>query len=475
MIAGLKPYPEYKESGVPWLGRIPSHWAVARIKSILRELDHRSADGDGTLLSLTRMRGLIPQSDASDRMHGAKTLVGYKQYHPGQIVMNRMQAWSGMFGAGDLPGLVSPDYAVFQIIGRHNVRFLLYRLKSADLVGRFAIESKGIGSGFNRLYTDRFGAVSITSPPPDEQATIVRFLDCVNHRLERAIRTKKKLAALLNEQKQAIIHDAVTCGLDSDVGRKPSGVALLGDIPEHWEVRRVRTLVHRIDQGVSPQAAGFLADESSWGVLKAGCVNRGVFRQTEHKRLADSFQIDPNIVVRVGDVLISRACGSPKLVGSVGLVDALDYRLILSDKTFRPVFRPFINGWFVVRAMNSQYFRRQVEQAISGAEGLANNLPLSSLRDFRIAVPPPEEASAIANSLTDRVRKSDAGIQVAEREIGLINEYQSRLIADAVTGQIDVREVSRTLPTETEGPSALVEVDAEDESEELIEALTNHE
>lgn len=111
MIADLKPYAEYKESGLPWLGQVPGHWSVSRIKTVLREADYRSSDGLGTLLSLTRVRGLIPHKDMTDKMHSAKTLVGYKRYGTGQIVMNRMQAWSGMFGAGLTDGLVSPDYA----------------------------------------------------------------------------------------------------------------------------------------------------------------------------------------------------------------------------------------------------------------------------------------------------------------------------------------------------------------------------
>src|SRR6266581_98424 len=150
MIADLKPYPEYKESGLPWLGQVPRHWSIGRIKTVLRERDSRSIDGDGTLLSLTRVRGLIPHTDRTDRIHGAKSLVGYKRYQPGQVVMNRMQAWSGMFGAGPIPGLVSPDYAVFEILGGHQTKLVLERLKTPDLVGQFALESKGIGSGFNR-------------------------------------------------------------------------------------------------------------------------------------------------------------------------------------------------------------------------------------------------------------------------------------------------------------------------------------
>jgi type I restriction enzyme S subunit len=162
MSATLRPYPAYKDSGVPWLGQVPERWKVSRIKTVLRETDRRSTDGSGVLLSLSRQRGLISHSDMTDKLHSAKTLVGYKCYCPGQIVMNRMQAWSGMFGAGSLAGLVSPDYAVFDILCSHDARLVLERLKTSDMVAQFALESKGIGSGFNRLYTDRFGSIPIS-------------------------------------------------------------------------------------------------------------------------------------------------------------------------------------------------------------------------------------------------------------------------------------------------------------------------
>ena len=467
VIADLKPYPAYKDSGIPWMGPVPKHWSVNRIKTVLAELDCRSIDGDGTLMSLTRVRGLIPHSDRTAKVHSAKTLVGYKRYQPGQIVMNRMQAWSGMFGAGSQPGLVSPDYAVFKILGGYDTRLVLERLKTADLVGQFANESKGIGSGFNRLYTDRFGPIPISLPPLSEQAAIVKFLDWANARLERTIRAKRRVIALLTEQKQAIIHRAVTRGLDPNVPLKPSGIAWLGGMPAHWEMRRLRTLVHRIDQGVSPLAVGFLAEGNSWGVLKSGCVNRGTFRETEHKQLARDFEIDPSIVVKVGDVLISRACGSPTLVGSVGRVRSLNYRLILSDKIFRAVFKVLIDEDFMVLVMNSRYYRQHVEQAISGAEGMANNLPLSSLRGFSFAIPPLDEATAISAFVNAETKALDTAISRLSREIDLLLEYRTRLVADVVTGKLDVREAAARLPlNEVElalEPEALALDDGSDE------------
>ena len=235
---------------------------------------------------------------------------------------------------------------------------------------------------------------------------------------------------------------------------KDSEIPWLGEIPEHWEVRRLRRVVKRIDQGVSPLATGFLAEGNSWGVLKSGCVNRGIFRETEHKQLSQSFKINSSIVVKPGDVLISRACGSPSLVGSVGRVGQLHYNLILSDKTFRPTFYESVDIDFMVLAMNSSYYRRQVEQAISGAEGMANNLPLSSLRDFSLAIPPLNEAKAIACSIEKSLAGTNAVIARNEHEIILLREYRTRLIADVVTGKLDVRQVAARLPEEIEPQDA---------------------
>lgn len=287
---------------------------------------------------------------------------------------------------------------------------------------------------------------ALRPPPLPEQAAIVRYLNYVDRRVRRLVRAKRNLIALLTEQKQAIIHRAVTRGLDPDVPLKDSGVEWLGKVPAHWEVVRVRRLIEHIDQGVSPQAEAFLADDGWWGVLKSGCVNGGVFREQQHKRLPSDFQVDENLAVSVGDVLISRACGSPRFVGSVGRVRDLNYKLILSDKTFRPVFKEPDLVDFIVLAMNSRYFRIQVELAISGAEGLANNLPLSALKALWLALPPTGETVEIADSLDAELRNIDATIEKTEHKVKLLNEYRTRLIADVVTGKLDVREAAAALP-----------------------------
>ena len=306
MIADLKPYPEYRETGLAWLGRVPAHWSVRPIKTVLREADRRSEDGSGTLLSLTRIRGLIPHRQMTEKLHGAKTLAGYKCYRPGQIVMNRMQAWSGMFGAGAIEGLVSPDYAVFNLPGNNRVKLVLERLKAPDLVGQFALVSKGIGSGFNRLYSDRFGSIPMSLPPPEEQGAIEKFLEYTNGRMERAIRAKRKVIALVQEQKQAIIHRAVTRGLDPTVPIRPSGIPWLGDIPGHWRVSRLKFETSHIVDCL--HATPHYFEDAPFPAIRTADIEPGRIRLSQARKVsASQFKLwTSRLAPAEGDILYSR-------------------------------------------------------------------------------------------------------------------------------------------------------------------------
>lgn len=448
MIGELKPYADYAESGTDWLGSVPAHWGLLRAKRLFREVDERSTTGKEELLSVSHLTGVTPRRLKTVTMFMAESNVGHKVCRPGDLVINTLWAWMAALGVTRHAGIVSPAYGVYRLTGGGGIlpAYADHLLRTPQYAAEYQRRSTGVNSSRLRLYPEQFLRVPVLLPPLDEQAAIVRFLDWTNGRLERVIRAKRKVIALLTEQKQAIVQRAVTRGLKAGPVLADSGIPWIGNVPQHWTIRRLRTLVQRVDQGVSPLAVGFLADGDSWGVLKSGCVNRGVFRDTEHKRLARDFAIDPGIVVKFGDVLISRACGTPALLGSVGRVTQLRYQLILSDKTFRAVFRSDIDADFMVWAMNSRYYRQQVEQAISGAEGMANNLPLSSLRDFRFALPPREEAAAIAAHLGRETMAIDQSIARLEREIAVLREYRTRLTADVVTGQLDVRAAAARLP-----------------------------
>ena len=462
-IADLKPYPEYMESGLPWLGKVPRHWSICRIKTVLREMDCRSIDGEGTLLSLTRVRGLISHADRTDKIHSAKTLVGYKRYQPGQIVMNRMQAWSGMFGSGQVPGLVSPDYAVFAAIGGHRTKLVLERLKTPDLVEQFAIESKGIGSGFNRLYTDRFGAIPISLPALSEQEAIVRFLDWANGRLERAIRAKRKVIALLNEQKQAIIHRAVTRGLDPTVPLKPSGIPWLGDIPQHWEVRRAKQVCAAIIdcKNRTPDAV----DGGTFTVVRTTNIRHGRFS------IKGSFSTDRrNYEIwtqrgapKVGDVFFTREAP----VGEACLVPTIE-NLCMGQRMM--YFRPdttVLDAEFLLHSIYGPVVRTYIEVEANGST--VGHLRLGQVSALPLLWCPVDEQKKIVAHIDTESTPLNATISRLEREIELLREYRTRLVADVVTGKIDVREAAARLPEDVALETTEDSVDDLDETEPFDE------
>ncbi len=461
MIADLKPYPKYKESGLLWLGRVPAHWSITRIKTMLRELDCRSTSGEGTLLSLTRVRGLIPHTERTDKVHSAKTLVGYKRYQPGEIVMNRMQAWSGMFGAGTIPGIVSPDYAVFTILGDHQTKFVLERLKSPDLVGQFAIESKGIGSGFNRLYTDCFGPIAITLPPPSEQTAILRFLDLTNGRLGRTIRAKRKVIALLNEQKQAIIHRAVTRGLDPDVRLKHSGVEWFGAVPEHWEMMPLKRAFLSMDYGISESSS----DTGAIPMLTMGHLKDG---RVTVPPSGGVNSVDSSLLLKAGDLLFNRT-NSPALVGKVGLFTGYDSPVTFASYLVR--MRPHLHHEpeYLNTVLNDALFLSAARsEAIPSLH--QSNLNPTRYGRLHLVLPPQSEQRQIFQALEQETADIVGGINVAQNEISLLREYRTRLIADVVTGKLDVREAAARLPDEGEAAEEALDDAVLAESDEDIDA-----
>jgi len=250
MITNLKPYPAYKDSGVPWLGKVPAHWSVRRLKHLLRERDARSEMGTEQLLSVSQYAGVTERkrSDSLDEPDTrAESLVGYKRVDPGELVVNIMLAWNGSMGVSRYAGIVSPAYCVYRFEALAEPWYFHHLLRSPVYKARIKAVSTGVVESRLRLYTDDLYRLMALLPPLPEQTAIVRFLDYMDRRIRRYIRAKQKLIKLLEEYKQALIHQVVTGQIDVRTGQpypayKPSGVEWLGEVPEHWEVRRLRNI-----------------------------------------------------------------------------------------------------------------------------------------------------------------------------------------------------------------------------------------
>lgn len=449
MFRDLPPYEQTTQNPF-WSTPTPSHWSVQPGLAVLQENRHKNVGlvetqvlslsyGKVVVKPVEKQRGLVPDS-----------YEGYQILDPGDIVVRPtdLQNDQTSIRVGHVKdrGIITSAYIGLRPTGGWSDSYAYLYLTVVDSSKRIY----GMGSGLRQqLGWSDLKRMPCLVPPAEEQAAIVKYLAHANARIDNAITAKRRLMSLLREQVANLRHDA----LGASTGRLP--------------VRRLKTLLFRIEQGVSPQAENQVPSFSEWGVLKAGCVNGGVFRPEQVKRLPDGFDVPESLSVANGDVLVARASGSPNLVGSTARVDGFQGKAILSDKTFRLVLRPLVDPDYLVMAMNSYSYRQQVQGAISGAEGLANNLPVTALRTFQFPLPPLHEQREIVERLETESKRSSDTIARVEQEITLLREFRTRLVADVVTGQVDVRAIAATLPDSPVSMDNTVSA-LEDELEEVL-------
>lgn len=427
-----KRYSEYQQTSLPWLGEIPDHWEVVRLKRLFREVDLRSNDGVGTLMSLTRKRGLIPQTELTDRPPRAETLKGYKVCRPGQIVMNKMQAWNGMFGIALTEGLVSPDYTVLEPIRESDLEYFVRLFKTPRMIGGFHASSKGLGTGFLRLYTPDFYDIYVAYPPIEEQRAIVRYINQKLAQIDQFISYKRRLIELLNEQKTALINQAVTQGLDPNVPKKPSGIDCLENIPMHWEKLQIRRTLDSYDYGISDS----IHSTGPIKVLTMRHLHDGIVDIPEEGSL-DTVDID--LLLKDEDLLFNRT-NSPELVGKVGIFyNYSEHKVSFASYLVRLRTNNLTTPKFMNYLLNSYLILNKARQ---NALHSLNQSNLNPSRYSQIEIPLPpiyEQANIILFIQKESYTVNNAVAQVL-KEIELIQEYRTTLISDAVTGKIDVRD-----------------------------------
>jgi len=472
VIAGLKPYAEYSDSGLPWLGQVPAHWHTVRNGSLFGQ---RSQTGFAALpiLEVSLKTGVqVRAFGSAKRKQIMSDLAKYKRAAKGDLAYNTMRMWQGALGVCPVDGLVSPAYVVARPYAGVEPQYFAALFRTGDYMTEIDAASRGIVKDRNRLYWDQFKQMQSPCPPPDEQAAIVRFLDWANGRLERAIRAKRKVIALLTEQKQATVQRGIAFGLDGGVALKSAGIPWLGDIPTHWQVSRLKHCVSRLEQGWSPQCDAQPAGEHEWGVLKVGCVNKDSFAWRQNKKLPNSLRPDVSLEVRDGDILVSRA-NTRELLGLAALAENPRPKLILSDKLFR--FRAkgeIFDSAFLVLALRAKASRAQIESSTNGASSSMQNIGQAVLKNLWLAVPSIDEQQAIVKQVAIENRPLNEAISRLERELELLREYRICLIAAVVTGKLDVREAAASLPEALTSGIEPEPVDETDDPELIDEEAT---
>ena len=430
----LKPYPFYKPSGVEWLGDVPVHWDMRRTKSLLKERSQKGFPNE-PLLAATQTRGVVRKEYYENR-----TVLALRDLHllklvcPGDFVISLRSFQGGIEYAHDR-GIISPAYTILYPENPDIHGYLAWLFKSKPYIENLILHVTGIRQGQNIDY-GRLCVSKIPLPPLPEQTAIVRYLDHTDERIRRYVSSRERLIELLEEYRQAVIHHAVTRGLDPDVRLKPSGVDWLDDMPAHWEAKRLKT-IGRIRYGL-----GHPPRELADGLPLIRATN------VDHGRIIDKnlLYIDPldvpsgrDAILREKEIIVVRSgayTGDSAIVPKAYDGAITGYDMVVSVTGAQPEF--------VAMALLCKYVRDD-QLIVASTRSAQPHLNAEELGTAIFLIPPLHEQAAIVTYLDKATADIDAAIDRARREIELLGEYRTRLIADVVTGKVDVREAAAEL------------------------------
>ncbi|CAM5791633.1 restriction endonuclease subunit S [Rhizobacter fulvus] len=431
----LPRYGEYKDSGERWLGAVPAHWQVPRLKNLF-EIRKRIVGEDGhQVLSITQ-RGIKVKDIESNDGQLSLDYSKYQIVRLGDFAMNHMDLLTGFVDISPHAGVTSPDYRVFTV--RDGVacepRYFLYLLQNGYRQKVFYAFGQGASEfGRWRFSTDQFNDFRFPCPSPSEQATIAAFLDRETGKIDALIAEQEKLIALLAEKRQATISHAVTRGLNPDALMKDSGVTWLGELPAHWERVQLGRLCTQVSDGphFSPSYV-----EDGVMFISARNVRTDGWSLEDAKYVSedDYKEFCRRVIPEIGDVLYTKG-------GTTGIARVVDIKErfqvwvhVAVLKLNRAVTLPH----YVAHALNSLGCYEQSQLYTRGATN--QDLGLTRMVKIFLGLPPIEEQADIVNYLDSEIAKLDKLSAEAERVVALLKERRSALIAAAVTGQIDVRQ-----------------------------------
>ncbi|WP_461786017.1 restriction endonuclease subunit S [Prosthecobacter sp.] len=446
MIEGLKPYAEYKESDIPWARALPTSWQTERAKRLFTKMQRPVRPDDDVI---TCFRDGMVTLRKNRRLRGfteATVFSGYQGIRKGDLVIHGMDAFAGAIGVSDSDGKGTPVYNVCKPGPGVVANYYAHTVREMSRSEWILALAKGIRERSTDFRYEMFGNQIVPLPPPDEQAAIVRFLDHANRKIDGWVRAKRKLIGLLNEQKQAIIHRAVTRGLHPDVPLKPSGIPWLGDIPKHWEVLPLgRVLVERKESNDPIKTKNILSLSLHDGVVPYAEKTRPGGNKAKDDLTAYKLAYPGDIVVNSMNVVVG-SVGLSRYFGAVSPVyymlrprqgkDTVEYfDSIFHDVAFQRSLFVLGNGIMVIQSKSSGKLNT-----------IRMRIPMGKLNRVEIPYPPPSEQQAIVAGIGTEIAPVTTAIARTEREIALMQEYRTRLTADLVTGKLDVREAAAHLP-----------------------------
>jgi type I restriction enzyme S subunit len=404
------------------------------------------------LLTVSSERGIVPRRSATVTMFKAESYKGYKLCWPGDLVINSLWAWARGLGVSRYHGIISSAYGVYRLRSelQNNSKYFHELVRSTPFQWELQVRSKGVWISRLQLTDDSFLNAPFPIPPPDEQTAIVRYLNYMDKRIHHYISAKKKLIMLLNEQKQAVIQQAVTRGLDPNVRLKPSGVGWLGDIPEYWQSEKLARLTTGIGDGL--HGTPVYVDESTYYFINGNNLTNGSINFKASTRCVSEYEFKKHKTTLDNSTLLMSINGT---IGSMAY-----YRgesIILGKSAAYINCGKNLTRRYLFFQLQSATIRDFFQMRITGTTIF--NLSLETIRNLVVALPPIIEQEAIVDYIETKTSPINNAINHTEREIELLQEYRTCLVSDVVTGKLDVREAAANLLDEIE--DEVVEDEAE--------------
>ena len=408
-----------------WLGNYPAHWQVLRIKNIFSEIEDRSTSGNEELLSVSHYTGVTLKRDSlekeDDFISNAETLEGYKRVAKGDLVINIMLAWNGSLGISPFDGITSPAYCVYRAKENNNPEYFGYLFATNLLKTEFRKKSTGIIDSRLRLYSDKFFSIFSVVPPVEEQNQIVEYIIIQSQKINHFIAKKQQFIALLKEQRQSIVTNAVTKGINRKAKLKSTNIEWIGDVPQHWEVRRLKFTSDLI-YGISPNEKTY-NDKGIGSILINGPVEYseedfGITRELK-------WTTEPQKFAPKGALLF---CLRGSTTGRLNIC----HTDVSIGRGVAAIIGKLITQEFLVEVMS--ILRKNIENSFKGST--FPSVTSQDLNNYYITVPPLPEQTQIVNHIKTETVIIDTAIAKTEREIELIKEYKEAMIAEAVMGKV---------------------------------------
>lgn len=429
----MRRYESYKDSGVEWLRQIPSHWDVQRSKFIFKKIERKVNEEDQIVTCFRDGQVTLRANRRTEGFTNALKEHGYQGIRKGDLVIHAMDAFAGAIGISDSDGKATPVYSVCLPHDKQkiDVYFYAYYLRNLALSGFISSLAKGIRERSTDFRYADFAELLLPIPSYLEQQKIAQFLDDKTAKIDQAVDLAEKQIALLKEHKQILIQNAVTRGLNPDVPLKDSGVEWIGQVPEHWEVKKLKYLAK-----LSPSKSEITCNhEESCSFIPMEKLKLNTLVLDEIKQIKNVYSA--YTYFRDEDLLIAKVtpCFENKnfaiaknLVNSIGFGSSEIYVL----RTYNNLLNKFL-----FYRLQEQNFMEIAISKMSGTGGL-KRVPSEFINNFQLALPPFCEQQKIADYLDTQTAKIDQAIALKTAHIEKLKEYKSVLINDAVTGKVQV-------------------------------------